>query len=225
MIRGTDTHEIITSRIDITGTDGAGKSLVYGPYQKGSTHTGVLSLDLGRLATALITDTTDMRLVASGSRDLIAHRVQGIISWYDPFSTYKLHDQDHLYEMTQITNGSFYISPESDGTVSIYSIDIVGELSFFSAGEKMTSIILFPGMYIRFDPTTSAELRGADLFRIMVVLADDAKHTGIEFANPRVTSGSTDAFFMYRLPPETRVIFEMLRLYFRDRIKQVEDLK
>lgn len=213
------------SRIEITGTDGAGKSLLYSPYQKESAHTGVLSLDLGRLSTALVTDTTEMRLVASGSRDLIADHVQGIISWYDPFSTYKLHDQDHLYEMAQITNGSFYISPESDGTVSIYSIDIVGELSFFSAGEKMTSIILFPGMYIRFDPTASAELRGADLFRIMVVLADDAKHTGIEFANPRVTSGSTDAFFMYRLPPETRIIFEMLRLYFRDRIKQVEDLK
>jgi hypothetical protein len=225
VIRGTDTHEIVTSRIDITGTDGVGKSLVYSPYQKGSTHTGVLSLDLGRLSTALLTDTPEMRLVASGSRDFLAHRVQGIISWYDPFSTYKLHDQDNLYEMSQITNGSFYISPESDGTISIYSIDIVAELSFFSAGEKMTSIILFPGMYIRFDPTTSAELRGADLFRIMVVLADDAKHTGIEFANPRVTSGSTDAFFMYRLPPETRVIFEMLRLYFRDRIKQVEDLK
>jgi hypothetical protein len=166
-----------------------------------------------------------MQFMASGSRDLIADHVQGIISWYDPFSTYKLYDKSHLYEMSQITNGSFYISPESDGTVSIYSIDIVGELSFFSAGEKMTSIILFPGMYIRFDPTTSAELRGADLFRIMVVLADDAKRTGIEFANPRVTSGSTDAFFMYRLPPETRVIFDMLRLYFRDRIKQVENLK
>ena len=36
--------------------------------------------------------------------------------------------------------------------VSIYSIDAVIELTFFDKGEKMTDMILFPGMYIRFDP-------------------------------------------------------------------------
>ncbi len=80
-------------------------------------------------------------------------------------------------------------------------------------------------MYIRFDPAMATELRGADLFRIMVVVEDRDKHTGIEFTNPRVTSGTTDKFFMYQLPRSTDVLFEMLRLYFRDRIKQVEDLK
>lgn len=59
---------------------------------------------------------------------------------------------DQSYQITQITNGSFYISDEVDKTVSIYSIDAVIELTFFDKGEKMTDMILFPGMYIRFDP-------------------------------------------------------------------------
>lgn len=62
------------------------------------------------------------------------------------------------YSIKQITNGSLYISDEPDGTVSVYSIDAVVELSFFDKNIKMTSLILFPGMYIRFDPQANREL-------------------------------------------------------------------
>lgn len=66
---------------------------------------------------------------------------------------------DKSYEIKQITNGSLYVSNEPDGTVSIYSIDAVVELVFFDQGNKMTDMILFPGMYIRFDPLANRELQ------------------------------------------------------------------
>jgi hypothetical protein len=54
----------------------------------------------------------------------------------------------------------------------------------------MTDMILFPGMYIRFNPEDNEQLRSADLFRIMLVLGDSKsdKNTGLEFVNPRVTN-------------------------------------
>lgn len=78
---------------------------------------------------------------------------------YDPFSLYTLSPESHSYQISQITNGSFYISDEPDGTVSIYSIDAVVELSFFYESQKMTDMILFPGMYIRFDPKANLALK------------------------------------------------------------------
>lgn len=141
---------------------------------------------------------------------------------------YNMHPTDMTYQVSQITNGSFYISDEPDGTVSIYSIDVVLDLSFFDQGNKMTNMILFPGMYIRFDPQASRELKWADLFRIMLVLGDEknSKITGLEFINPRVDSGKgEDIFFVYRLPISTRPLFQMLHLLFRDRIKQVDLIK
>lgn len=90
---------------------------------------------------------------------MVFENLQGIISLYDPFTSYTLHPVDHSYQVNQITSGSFYISDEPDGTISIYSIDVVLELSFFDQGSKMTSMILFPGMYIRFDPASNRELR------------------------------------------------------------------
>ena len=76
-----------------------------------------------------------------------------------PFVTYKLYPVGMSYGISQITSGSFYISNESDGTVSIYSIDAVVQLSFFYKGNVMTDMILFPGMYIRFDPESNQDLR------------------------------------------------------------------
>ncbi len=130
--------------------------------------------------------------------------------------------------MSQITNGSFYISDEPDGTVSIYSIDAVVGLTFFDKGIKMTDMILFPGMYIRFDPQENSSLKGADLFKIMIVLGnkDSLKNTGLEFVNPRVNIGKDeDIFFMFKLPISTRPLFQMLHLLFRIRIDQVNLIK
>ena len=62
----------------------------------------------------------------------------------------------------------------------------------------------------------------------MLVLGDEHsdKRTGLEFVNPRVDGGKgEDIFFMYQLPTPTRPLFQMLHLLFRDRIRQVEDLK
>ncbi len=90
-------------------------------------------------------------------------------------------------------------------------------------------MIIFPGMYVRFDPKNNAVLRGADLFRIMLALKneDTTVSTGIEFVDPRVNTNQDgkDVFFMYRLPIETRPLFQMLHTIFRDRVHQVDLLK
>ena len=57
-----------------------------------------------------------------------------------------------------MTNGSFYVGTEADGTHSLYSIDAVVRLDFLSDGKKMTDMTLFPGMYIRFDPKMNPSL-------------------------------------------------------------------
>lgn len=204
------------------------QSVEYSPYQTGSTASGILSLDLGRLSTAFVMNNSALDITFSGTHDLIFHGFQGIVSLYDPFVSYTLYPSDASYRVTQITNGSYYLSSESDGTISIYSIDVVAELAFYDQWEQMTNMILFPGMYIRFDPKANKDLKWADLFRIMLVLWDEHsdKRTGLEFVNPRVDGGKwEDIFFMYQLPTPTRPLFQMLHLLFRDRIKQVEDLK
>ena len=100
-----------------------------------------------------------LNITFSGTQDLIFQGLQGIVSLYDPFVSYTLHPSDASYSVSQITNGSYYLSSEPDGTVSIYSIDVVAELAFYDSGEKMTNMILFPGMYIRFDPRANKDLK------------------------------------------------------------------
>lgn len=127
-------------------------------------------MDFGRLSTAFVMGNPLPSIAFSGNYDIKFENLQGIVSLYDPFSLYRLYPVDHTYQINQITNGSFYISNEPDGTVSIYSIDAVVELSFFDQSIKMTDMILFPGMYIRFDPRANLSLKGADLFKIMLIL-------------------------------------------------------
>ena len=221
-------HQIQKSVANIITDSKWIQSIKYSPYQTGSTASGVLSLDLGRLSTAFVMANPALNITFSGTQDLIFQGLQGIVSLYDPFVSYTLHPSDASYSVSQITNGSYYLSSEPDGTVSIYSIDVVAELAFYDSGERMTNMILFPGMYIRFDPRANKDLKWADLFRIMLVLGDERsdKRTGLEFVNPRVDGGKgEDIFFMYQLPTPTRPLFQMLHLLFRERIRQVEDLK
>lgn len=58
--------------------------------------------------------------------------MNAIFSWYDPFENYTLEDRDQSYRITQITNGSVYVGKEADGTVSLYSIDLVADLTFLA---------------------------------------------------------------------------------------------
>ena len=62
--------------------------------------------------------------------ELTISSVKGIFSWYDPFQNYTVTDTKNDYKITQITNGSIYVGSEADGTVSIYSIDLVADLTF-----------------------------------------------------------------------------------------------
>lgn len=92
----------------------------------------------------------------------------GIISFYDPFITYTYQSVAGDYSIQQMTNGSFYIGREKDGTISLYSIDAVIRLAFLHEKNRMSDMILFPGMYVRFDPSLNRNLLWADLFRIIL---------------------------------------------------------
>lgn len=220
--------EIKKSTVSIAVESNGRDKLLYGRYTTGSTSTGVLALDFWRLSTAFAVMKPFPSVSLSWSNVIQFKDFQGIFSLYDPFSVYELYPLSKMYDIKQITNGSLYISDEPDGTVSIYSIDAVVELSFFDQWKKMTDMILFPGMYIRFDPQANKELQWADLFRIMLVLGDEKndKNTGLEFVNPRVDGGKgEDIFFMYKLPASSRPLFQMLHLLFRERISQVDLVK
>jgi hypothetical protein len=160
-----------------------------------------------------------------------------LVSLYDPFSNYTITTDDNTFSIEQITNGSFYFGKEQDGTISIYSIDAVGRLNFLDRGTRMTDMVVFPGMYIRFDPTLNAGLKSADLFRILLSMGpsgtdknQDVQNnqvvTGVEFVNLRMDdSNDRDTFFMYRLPKNTKVLFKMLHILFHDRVAQIDILK
>jgi len=151
-----------------------------------------------------------------------------IASLYDPFSSYSLYSPSGNFTLDQVTNGSFYVWNEPDGTISLYSIDAVWTLTFLSQWKKMTSMTLFPWMYFRFNPSENKNLAWADLFQIIqsVSFQKEGIITGIEFVNPRIdTWNALDAFFMYRLPLQTRVLFRQLRTLFVQRVDQVNMMR
>ena len=191
-------------------------------------------VEFGRLASAFLLpdqeNAIDFSLLSiSGSVINFPKDAQGIVSLYDPFSSYRILSQNNDFAIDQMTNGSFYIGREVDGTISLYSIDAVGRLDFLSAGKSMTNMVLFPGMYIRFDPKLNSTLLGADLFRIMLSMvpdgtkSDSTNTTGVEFVNPRMNdTDDKDVFFMYRLPVSTRILFKSLHVLFHDRVARVD---
>lgn len=97
-------------------------------------------------------ETTDI-LSLSGHEVSLKQGNPTILSLYDPFSTYTIHSPKGDFSIEQVTNGSFYIGNESNNTISLYSIDAVIKLNFLSQGEHMADIVLFPGMYVRFNPS------------------------------------------------------------------------
>ena len=106
-------------------------------------------VEFGRLASAFLLpnkeNVIDFSLLSvSGSVITFPKEAQGIVSLYDPFSSYRIISKDNDFAIDQMTNGSFYIGREVDGTVSLYSIDAVGRLEFLDAGKSMTNMVLFP---------------------------------------------------------------------------------
>lgn len=81
-----------------------------------------------------------------------------VFSLYDPFTSYTVASLHKDFLLTQITNGSFYVGEEANGTYSLYSVDAVIRLDFLSGGKHMADMVLFPGMYIRFDPKMNPSL-------------------------------------------------------------------
>ncbi len=191
-------------------------------------------IDFGRLSSIFFLPDS-----ASGSKKLRAFQLEKNIltipsSWsmiaslYDPFVSYSLYSPSGEFTLDQVTNGSFYVWNESDGTISLYSIDAVGTLTFLSKWQKMTTMTLFPWMYFRFDPSENKNFAWADLFQIIQSVSTQKEGiiTGMEFVNPRIDTGNTiDAFFMYRLPPQTRVLFRQLRTLFVQRVEQVNMMR
>ncbi len=156
--------------------------------------------------------------------DIIIADVPGIISLYDLFLSYRVHDKGWAFRLDQITNGSFYIGKEPDGKVAIYAIDGVMRLVFLHQKEEMTSMILFPGSYIRFDPAKNRSLKNADLFRTILSLQESEKEV-FEFVNPRVNIwDDQDTFFNYRLPGDTKILFRGLSTIFRKKVENIGDI-
>lgn len=190
-------------------------------------------IEFGKLASAFFLSNSSWSLSfdsvsLSGQILQIDPRYSSIISLYDPFSVYTINSKNNDFSLVQVTNGSFYVGMENDGTYSVYSIDAVVRLDFLSQGKKMTDMVLFPWMYIRFDPLMNKTLDGANLFRILQTLEPNGTQdvsvetTGIEFVNPRMnTSNQKDAFIMYRLPGKT-ILFQMLHLLFYERVSMVD---
>lgn len=222
-------------------SESATKSLIYKEignlngyvFDKGS----ALYVAFGRLASAFVLPGNEMQgisevLTLSWREVTLKHSWPMIISLYDPFSLYKIHSASGEYSIDQVTNGSFYVWREENNTISVYSIDTVVKLNFLFSWEHMADIVLFPGMYVRFNPVFNRIFKWVtDPFRVAQVVESDedqntAGTTGIEFVNPRMeNSENTDTFFMYRLPPNTRILFRMLHTMFHDKVAQVEDMK
>lgn len=82
-----------------------------------------------------------------------------VFSLYDPFVVYSVASTYRDFLITQVTNGSFYVGQDANGTYSLYSVDAVIRLDFLDAGVVMSDMVLFPGMYIRFDPKMNKTLK------------------------------------------------------------------
>lgn len=182
-------------------------------------------VDFGRLGSFLYLAREGSQsgvLTESGTSDIIISDVPGIMSLYDLFQSYKIYDKWWSFRLDQITNGSFYIGKEPDGKVAIYAIDGVIRLVFLTAKEEMTSMILFPGSYIRFDPTKNRSLKNADLFRTILSL-QESQNEVFEFVNPRVNIGDEqDTFFNYRLPSNAKILFRALSTNFRKKVENID---
>ena len=182
-------------------------------------------VDFGRLSSFLYLATAGSQadvIKKNTATGVTIGNVSGIISLYDLFLSYIIYDSENAFRIEQITNGSFYIGKEKDGKVSIYAIDGVARLIFMDDSKDMTSMILFPGSYIRFDPSRNRSLKNADLFRTILSLKDTDNEV-FEFVNPRVNIGNEeDTFFNYRMPKKSMILFRILSARFKEKVDMMD---
>ena len=185
-------------------------------------------IDFGRLSSFLYLapiGSHESVLTQSGTTGIILWDAPGIVSLYDLFLSYTIYNGKNDFRIEQITNGSFYIGKEPDGKVAIYAIDGVIRLTLLNQEKDMTNLILFPGSYIRFDPSRNRSLNNADLFRTILSLKDTDWEV-FEFVNPRVNIGDEqDTFFNYRLPNSSIRLFRALSAKFKQKVDVKNNLR
>lgn len=185
-------------------------------------------IDFGRLSSFLYLapiGSHESVLTQSGTTGIILWDAPGIVSLYDLFLSYTVYNGKNDFRIEQITNGSFYIGKEPDGKVAIYAIDGVIRLTLLNQEKDMTNLILFPGSYIRFDPSRNRSLNNADLFRTILSLKDTDWEV-FEFVNPRVNIGDEqDTFFNYRLPNSSIRLFRALSAKFKQKVDVKNNLR
>lgn len=188
--------------------------------------------EFGRLANGFfLSQSAEMPIktqITRQDKNIFVEKIRGIFSWYDPFDVYVVSDVTKNFAFKQITSGSFYLSHENDGTIVLYSIDMVGELSFLHEGVEKTKMILFPGMYFRFDPEMNKNLaEKADLLGIIQAQGKSEKNTSISFVNPRieVADAREDSIVPFVLKQSAGKLFDYLRLVSKERLQTVSALK
>jgi hypothetical protein len=121
-------------------------------------------IEFGKLASAFILSNMSGSLdfqnfSFSGTALTFDPQYPTVFSLYDPFMVYSVSSKHQDFLITQVTNGSFYVGQDANGTYSLYSVDAVIRLDFLDAGVSMSDMVLFPGMYIRFDPKMNKTLK------------------------------------------------------------------
>lgn len=90
-------------------------------------------------------------------------------------------------------------------------------------------MILFPGMYFRFDPEINKDMGGFDLLRIIQAEQASPKNTAITFINPRleIPNANKDQIipFIFTKNEEARKLFQLLQAASEERVETVNSLK
>lgn len=219
------TNEKIWSKVSLQNQEGKYKAkleTIDAATTKVSQNTPML-VEFGRLSSFIyLAPAWEQKgvITQSGTTGIVIGKTSGIISLYDLFLSYTIYDSENLFRIEQITNGSLYVGKEEDKKIAIYAIDSVIRLNLLHENEEMTSLILFPGSYIRFDPARNRSLKNADLFRTILSLKEIDNEV-FEYVNPRVNLwDDKDAFFNYRLPSSSINLFRILSARFQESVNQ-----
>lgn len=176
----------------------------------------IARLDFSFFQTAK-TESPDESLTFSGASIFVGSGAY-ILGFYDPFQYH--HIIHSGFRLEEVTNGSFYVDTEDDGTISIYSLDGVGRIFFVSGGKDMTSMFLFPGNYIRFDPQRNAELDDVDLFRIILSL-DTGSNQTFEYVNPKIDA--SENIINYRFG-EKNILIRLFHRHLQKKVENVDEI-
>lgn len=79
----------------------------------------------------------------------------------DPFLSYIVKDGDNAFRIKPLQNGAFIIVKEAQ-LVRIYSVNAILTLSILNKGRPMTSVDIYPGVLMFYDPSTALQLKNGD---------------------------------------------------------------